>query len=52
VSKDSYPLKDVFVTLNIRDFTNHGKQHRLAGVGIWVFDPEGLINFLYDLYGW
>ena len=43
---------DVFVTLNTKDFINHGKQETLQHLGIWVFDPDALVVFLQDRYRW
>jgi hypothetical protein len=43
---------DAFVTRNPKDFAVRGKQETLATLGIWVFDPPGLVDFLINLYGW
>ncbi|MGD0613272.1 MAG: hypothetical protein ABSB41_17375 [Anaerolineales bacterium] len=43
---------DAFVTRNPKDFIVRGKQETLATLGIWVFDPPGLVDFLLKLYGW
>lgn len=43
---------DVFVTRNPNDFLVRGRQSSLACLGIWVFDPPGVVEFLVNLYGW
>jgi hypothetical protein len=43
---------DMFVTKNPRDFIARGKQEALAGMGVWVFSPNELVQHLRNLYGW
>lgn len=39
-----------FVTLNVNDFTRHGKQADLRRRGIWVFTPLEVTQLLIKLY--
>jgi len=41
-----------FVTLNVNDFTRHGKQADLRRRGIWVFTPLEVTQLLVELYSW
>ena len=43
---------DAFVTRNPRDFVVRGKSQSLSRLGIWVFEPQNLVAFLVELYGW
>lgn len=43
---------DIFTTLNTKDFLKHGKQEKLAQLGIWVFRPDELIQFLVNSMKW
>ncbi len=43
---------DVFVTRDPNDFIVRGKKEGLSRLGIWVFEPQGLVEFLVELYGW
>ena len=41
---------DAFLTMNTNDFIKRGKKELLSSVGIWVFTPQELVEFLKKLY--
>lgn len=43
---------DLFITKNVNDFIEHGKQLKLSNRGLWIFDPPQAVAFLRDLYRW
>jgi len=43
---------DIFTTHNTNDFLKNGKQEKLAQLGIWVFRPDELIQFLVNPMRW
>ena len=43
---------DIFVSTDGKAFLNDGRQGKLHRMGIWVFRPNALVDFLKSIYAW